>query len=264
MRVVKKIPEGIRFAKDIYKQLNPDPDPEPEPEPKSGEAPKGGSLFRSFGDMFQSARSESHPYLESFQDGVSEHGMDYLKSAAAHVLNEHHHHDGPPILYHHHNVKADTRHFNRILHSTKNELHKAMRGNPLLKEAVSDAMHVAEKGGGIHWEHETGGALEPDETHVPEADDDSELDVATAAKALWKLADPIEEGRKTVKTANKIDLHDWSARGIAKNTLYGYSTNAHAVTTKLKADSLLVSGFEPLAQVGSHWGDQLSQWGDRI
>jgi len=86
-----------------------------------------------------------HPHAHDISR-MSEHGFKHLKAAAAHVLGESH--NGEPILPNHHIVKSAANHFRRIMNSTKDEIKKAVLQNPQMRDAVSDAMHVSEKGGG--------------------------------------------------------------------------------------------------------------------
>ncbi len=79
-----------------------------------------------------------------------------------------------------------------------------------------------------------------------------------------KLANPIAEGAKAVAATDKMDMHDWSARGVAKNAMYAWSANVHAQTAKAKADAILFPEMQPFAQAGSAFGDQLSKWGSYI
>jgi len=198
------------------------------------------------------AESALHPHLGKIVHGISDYGHEHLKSAAAHILQEPH--DGPPVLHHNHVVKSAHRHFRTMMHSSKAELQRAVEKNPLFRDAVSDAMHVAQKGGAIHWKHEVGGSL------------DTVMKVANVAK---QVGDPVTEAGKTKDSYDKVNLNDWSAKGVAKNTFHGYSGNFHAAATHMKAANIASLGtfsaaLIPAAQGFSAVGDAFGKLGSTL
>ena len=223
-KVVKKVKRAVKTAApivndaiDIYEKAAP----VVKRVAKSFETKqvKQGGFFQNVHDAMhkQGFHRAAHDISE-----ITHHGFRHLKAAAAHVLGEAH---DVPILRSHHQVNAASHHFRRILNSSKADLQKAVGQNPQLRDAVSDAMHIAEKGGGIQWHHEVGGGF------------------SDIVKVARQIGDPIKEVAKAKGAYDEIDMHDWSARGMLKNYVTGVAGNAHVAAAHMKAANIASMGL---------------------
>ena len=162
-----------------------------------------------------------HPHMDKMHFGISDYGYNHIKDAANHILGR-----ATKIIHsHHHNVTAERHKIHQIAESSKAQLRHHLR-NPDMHKAISDVMHVAEKGGAISFRHELGGGIGAKEI----------IDVART------VGDPIKEANKTKAAYDKVDFNDTSFRGMASNAKNMYSGNFHAASTHMKAANIATAG----------------------
>ena len=90
------------------------------------------------------------------------------------------------------------------------------------------------------------------------------IEVKDVAKAVTQVGDPVAEAEKAKNTYDKIDMHDWSAKGMAKNYLTGVAGNAHVAAAHMKGANIATLGagsgaLLPASAAFSFAGDKLSQ-----
>ena len=136
------------------------------------------SLMDDFADLNikgVSLGGSLHPHMDKMHFGISDYGYRHIKHAAGHILGK----ANSLISHHHHNVTAERHKIQSIFQSSKAQLRKHLR-NPEMHNAISDVMHVAEKGGAVSFKHELGGGIDANQA----------LGVART------IADPIKEAQK--------------------------------------------------------------------
>ena len=147
---------------------------------------------------------------------------------------------------------------------SRDALKKAVRMNPHMREALSNSMYSAHKGGTLdmtkaHYDaiHTSGGGL-------------SWGSVGSALKTGFdkaiSLGNPIDEAGKAVDSFGKVDIeHAFdSPHNFAKAAVQGYAGNMHAWSAYGKASALIpgVGEVEPVAMamgVGADKLDDLAQ-----
>ena len=198
--------------------------PKPKLEQKSVETqkPKPKDYFGMM-SFDENVAGSLHPDIMKMSRGLSDYAHRHVKAAAAHILGQTH--IGPHIGHHAKMMNTHAHHYHAILNSTKQELQNKIKQHPDFKQAVSDAMHSAEKGGAISFKHETGGGLS---------------DIVNAAK---NIANPIKEANAAKDQYDQIDLHDHSVKGMAHNTLHAYSGNFHVGSAYMKASAIAAPAF---------------------
>ena len=174
-----------------------------------------------------------HPNLLAKTISVmDDHEFGGLKSAAKYILGE-----GTNKIFHHrHRATQHKKHFESIARSTRQQLAQKV-GDKSVHRAVHEAMHSASLGGGFHFDHAIHIARH---IHQPIGGGLSFDSALSGVKVLSKL-NPLDSFKDAKSNYDKIDLHDWSARGMAKNALHAYSGNFHAAAGKMKADSALAA-----------------------
>ena len=198
--------------------------PKAEPEAKVELKPEPETdIFDLLNFDKKSGGSLHHGLVDSASRGMSDYAYKHIQSAAAHILNIKH--DGHHIFSHKKNVNAKLHHFHEILGSSKRTVQQKIKQHSGFKQAVSDAMHSAEKGGAIDFKHEVGAGLS---------------DVVNFAT---NLANPIKEAKAAKDQYDQIDLHDVSARGVTKNALHAYSGNFHVGSAYMKGSALAAPAF---------------------
>ena len=165
-----------------------------------------------------------HPDIMKLSRGMSHYAHQHVKAAAAHILGKAH--SGPHIGHHMKQMNAHAHHYHQILNSTEHGLRAKIHQDPGFKQAVSDVMHSAEKGGAISFKHETGGGLGSAAVHVAK-----------------NIANPIKEAQAAKSQYDQIDLHDTSAGGMAHNALHAYSGNFHVGSAAMKASAIAAPAF---------------------
>ena len=123
-------------------------------------------------------------------------------------------------------IKAKFHHFHEILGSSKEALQQKINEHGGFKQAVSDAMHSAEKGGAIHFEHEVGGGLGRTMKDVAEDFEDVKVEAVEAKHSY-----------------DKINLHDTSVSGMAKNVTSAYSGNFHSAAAYMNTAGAVFRPF---------------------
>jgi len=163
------------------------------------------------------------------------------------------------IMHHSHNVTANEKHIYSIMNSSKGQLRKHMQ-NPDMHRAMSDVMHVAEKGGSIDFRHELG-----------HANRGGALDGESIDKFMQTAEDlqsPVHEAHSAEHSYDKVNFDNRSVKGLGRNAAYGLSGNFHVASSHMKAGMALIPGLaafmEPGAQTFSGVGYGLSAIGDRI
>jgi len=162
-----------------------------------------------------------HPHMDKMHFGISDYGYKHLKHAAGHILGK----ANPLISHHHHDVTAAMDKIKTIHESSKSQLRKHLR-NPDMHRAISDVMHVAEKGGAVSMKHELGGGIDANQA----------LGVART------IADPIKEAQKAKSQYDKINVHDRSARGFGSNATHALGGNFHVAAGHMKAANIATAG----------------------
>ena len=173
---------------------------------------------------FKVAGSLHHPLVKSASKGMSDYAYRHIQAAAAHILGKKH--NGPHIISHAKNVTAKLHHFHEILGSSKQHMQQKINQHSGYKQAVSDAMHSAEKGGGIHFEHEVGAGLG-----------------RTLEDVAEDFGDVKQEAVEAKHSYDKINLRDTSVSGMAKNTTSAYSGNFHVAAGYMNAAGAVFRPF---------------------
>ena len=179
------------------------------------------SLMDDFRDLNLGGSIGFHPHMDKMHFGISDYGFKHIKSAAGHLLGK----TNTLISHHHHNVTAEKHKIHAILQSSKSQLRQHLR-NPGMHNAISDVLHVAEKGGAVSFKHELGGGIDAKQV----------LSVART------IGDPIMEAQKAKSQYDKIDFHDTSARGLASNATHAYGGNFHVAAGHMKAANIATAG----------------------
>ena len=177
--------------------------------------------FRDFNIKGVSFGGSLHPHMDKMHFGISDYGFKHIRHAAGHILGK----TNTLISHHHHNVTAEKHNIHAILQSSKSQLRQHLR-NPKMHNAISDVLHVAEKGGAVSFKHELGGGIDAKQV----------LGVART------IGDPIKEAQKAKSQYDKMDFHDTSARGIASNATHAYGGNFHVAAGHMKAANIATAG----------------------
>ena len=186
-----------------------------------------------------------HPHMDKMHFGISDYGYNHIKDAANHILGR-----ATKIIHsHHHNVTAERHKIHKIAESSKAQLRQHLR-NPDMHKAISDVMHVAEKGGAISFRHELGGGITTE-------------DLKNVAETVRKANDPLEEAVKVKSSYDKVNFDDHSTRGLARNAVTGLAGNFHVASTHMKTANTFIPGaaafLEPGAQGFSAVGTGLDK-----
>ena len=191
---------------------------------------------------------------------MDDHDFKGLKHGAKYILG----HPTNVVHHHRHRGTQHPKHFQKIARASREQLtHDIHHGSEDLMRAVHESIHSAKVGGGFSFDH-----VHHIARHIHHPITGGSLKKAfTGAKALAAL-NPIKSLQSAKKSYDKIDLHDWSDRGMLNNTLNAYSGNFHVGAAHLKGASAVAAAtlvgspaallLEPAAIGMDFTGDLLS------
>lgn len=206
-----------------------------------------------------------HRHAADVITSMTDHEYHSLQSGAAHLADIHDHAFHAPILHHRPLITAPMHKFHKIVKTPREGLIKAMQHDPHLRDAISNSMQAAHHHGAtpLHAVHYA---------HIPEKPRQGG-GLTDMIDTIGKLANPIDELGRGVRSYNKVDLeHTFdNPQMFARNAVHGYAGNMHMWSAYGKASvfapvvgQVLAPSIEPVAIAEGEAANELDKIAEEI
>lgn len=222
---------------------------------------KGGGFVHTKPRIPFDFRNAEH--VQHTIDKLTNEQLHHVRSAAAFISGDHDKSRHHIILNHRHVRTAPEHIFRKLSTLDRAGLKKAVRMNPHMREALSNSMYSAHKGGNLDMTHAHKQAI-----HSAGGGFDFIGGAKTMFNKAMSLGNPIEEAGKAVDSFGKVDIeHAFdSPHNFAKAAVQGYAGNMHAWSAYGKTAALIpgVGEVEPVAMAMGVGADKLDSLAEEI
>ena len=210
-----------------------------------GSVASGGAIFNPGGaqplSMFRVRKPTvpfefaNHQHVSSYLNKIGNDTYHQIQSGAAYIAGEVDRNVHHPIIKHRHLQSAPLGKYQRILNSSRDALVKKIKLDPDLRNALSDSIHAAHKGGLVDMRHDHfnsfGGGINLDLDEAVDAGIEIYDKAVNPAYQLNKALDSFEE-------MGPLDKAFSSPRHFAKASLNGYAGNFRLWSAYGKASAM--------------------------